>query len=102
MHEGHEHESWAVTKAAKQAAFKLKIKEFKAAKHSGPEIKKTGNKLKPDGGKKNLSLAKIFTSSLTTKAQMSDAEAVDIINSVIRENIDNDNDNDSSKDQIQN
>ena len=29
---------------------------------------------------------------------MSDAEAVDIINSVIRENIDNDNDNDSSKD----
>ena len=38
MPESHEHESWAVTKAAKQAAFKLKMKEFKATKLSGPEI----------------------------------------------------------------
>ena len=33
---GHEHEIWAATKAAKQAAFKLMMKEFKAMKLSGP------------------------------------------------------------------
>ena len=98
MPEGHEHESWAVAKAVKQAAFKLKMKEFKSAKCSGPEIEKTGNKLKSDGVKKNLSLAKSFTSALTTKAQMYNAEAADIINSVMKENIDDDDDNDSSKD----
>ena len=84
MPEGHEHESWAVIKAVKQAALKLKIKEFKAAKRSGPEIEKTGKKLKSYGGKNNLSLAKIFAITLTTKAQMSDVEAVDIINSVMK------------------
>ena len=94
MPEGHEHESWAATKAEKQAALKLKMKEFKAAKCSGPEIKNTGKKLKSDSRKKNLSLVKIFASALTTKAQMSDAEAVDIINSVMKENIDNDDNND--------
>ena len=68
MPEGHEHERWAVTKAATQAAFKLKMKEFKAAKHSGPEIENTGKKSKSDGGKKNTSLAKRFASALTTKS----------------------------------
>ena len=43
MPEGHYNESWAVTNAAKHAAFKLIIKEFKNAKRSGPEIEKTGN-----------------------------------------------------------
>ena len=80
MSEGHEHKIWAATKAAKQASFKLNIKEFKDAKRSGPEIENTGKKLKSDGGKKNMSLAKSFASALTTKAQMSDAEAADIIN----------------------
>ena len=97
MHKGHEHESWAATKATKQATFKLRMKEFKAEKCSGPEIEKTINKLKSDGGKKNLSLVKIFASALTTKAQMSDAEAADIVNLVMKENIDKDDDNESSK-----
>ena len=98
MPEIHEHESWAVTKAAKQNAFKIKMKEFKAAKRRGPEFKNNREKLISDGGKKNLSLAKSFSSALTTKAQMSDAEAADIVNSVMKENIDNDDDNNSSKD----
>ena len=97
MHDGYEHESWAVTKAAKQAAFKLNMKEFKTAKRSGPEIENTGKKLKSDGGKENLSLAKSVASTLTTRAQLSDADATDIINSVTKESIDDDNDNDSSK-----
>ena len=97
MPEGHEHESWAVTKATKQAAFKLNMKEFKDAKRSSPEIENTGKKLNPDGRKNNVSLAKIFDSALTTKAQMSDAEAADIVNLVMKENIDIDNDNESSK-----
>ena len=75
------------------------MKEFKAAKRSGPEIENTGKKVKSDVGKKNLILAKSFASDLTTKAQMSDEEAADIVNSVMKENIgDNDDDNDSSKD----
>ena len=74
------------------------MKEFKAANRSGPEIEKTGNKLKSDGGKKNLILARSFANTLTTKAQMSDTEAADVINSVMKENIDNDDNNDSSKD----
>ena len=74
------------------------MKDFKAAKRSGPLIENTGNKLNYDGGKKNLSLAKSFARDLTTKAQMSDAETADIINSVTKENIDDDNNNDSSKD----
>ena len=82
--EGHEHESWAFPKAAKHAAFKLNMKEFKAVKRSGPEIENTGKKLKSDGRKKNLSLAKSFAGALTTKAQMSDTEAADIINSVMK------------------
>ena len=97
MPEGHEHERWAVTKSAKQAALKLNMKEFKAAKRSGPEIENTGKKLKSGGGKKNMSIAKIFASALTTKDQMPDAEAADIINSVMKKNIDDDDDNDSSK-----
>ena len=72
------------------------MKDFKTAKRSGPEIKKTGKKLKSNGGKNNMSLAKIFASALTTKAQMSDAEAADIINSAMKENIDDDDDNDDS------
>ena len=95
--EGHDHEIWAITKAAKQAAFKLRMKEFKAAKRSGPDIENTGKKLKYDSGKKNLILAKSFASALTIKAQMSDAEAADIVNSVMKENIDDDDDKDSSK-----
>ena len=75
------------------------MKYFKAEKCSGSEIEKTRNKLKSDGGKKNLSLAKSFTSALTTKYQMSDAEAADIVNSVMKENIgDDDDNNDSSRD----
>ena len=97
MPEGHDDEIWAVTKAEKQAAFKLNMKELKAAKHSGPEIENTGKKFNSDGGKKNLSLAKSFASALATKAQMSDAEAADIVNSVMKENIDNDDHNNSSK-----
>ena len=84
MPDGHEHEIWAATKAAKQAAFKLNMKEFKAAKHGSPEIEKTGKKSNSDGQKKNMSLAKSFASALTTKSQMSDAEAADIINSVMK------------------
>ena len=84
MPEGHEHESWAVTNSAKQAAFKLKMKELKAAKYSGPEIEKNRKKLKSDGKKKILGLAKIFDSALTTRYQMSEAEAADIINSVMK------------------
>ena len=95
MPKGHEHESWAVTKAAKQAALKPNMKEFKAAKRSGSKIEKTGKKLKSDGRKNNLSS---FASTFTTKAQMFDAEAADIINSVMKENIGDDDDNDSSKD----
>ena len=74
------------------------MKEFKAVKRSGPEIEKTGKKLKSDRRKNNLSLAKSFVSALTTKAQISNAEAADIINSVMKENIDNNDDNCSSKD----
>ena len=96
--EGHEHESWSATKSAKKAAFKLKMKEFKAAKCSGPEIKNTGKKLKSDGGKKNPSPAKSFASAPTTKAQMSDAEAADVVNSVMKENIDDNDNNDLSND----
>ena len=44
-----------------------------------------------------MSLAKRFDSALTTKDLMSDAEAVGIINSVMKENIDDNNNNDSSK-----
>ena len=84
MPEGHDHEICAVTKAAKQAAFKLRMKEFKTEKHSDPEIENTGNKLNSDGGMNNLSLAKGFTSALTTKYQMSDAEAADIVRSVMK------------------
>ena len=84
MPEGHEHGSWAVTKAAKQAAFKPNMKDVKAAKSSRPEIEKTGKKLNSDGRKKNLGLAKSIANALTTKAQMSDAEAADIINSVMK------------------
>ena len=84
MPEVHDHESWVVTKAAKQVAFKLRMKEFKAAKRSGPDIENTGKKLKYDGGKNNLILAKSFASALTTKAQMSDAESADIVNSVMK------------------
>ena len=73
------------------------MKEFKASKRSGPEIENTGKKLNSDGRKKNTNLAKIFASALTTKAKMSDAEAADIINSVMKENIENNGDNDSSK-----
>ena len=73
------------------------MKEFKTAKRIGPEIENTGKKLNSDGGKKNMSLAKIFARALTTKAQMSDTEAADIVNSVMKENIDNDDHNDSSK-----
>ena len=73
------------------------MKDSKAAKRSGPEIEKTGKKLKSDGGKKNQSLAKSFASALATKAQMSDEEAADIVNSVMKENIDNDDHNNSSK-----
>ena len=58
----------------------------------------TGKKLKSNGRKNNLGLAKSFASDLTTKAQMYDAEAADIVNSVMRENIDDDDHNDSSKD----
>ena len=50
MPEDHDHERCAVTKATKQAAFKLRMKEFKAAKRSGPEIEKTRKKVKYDGG----------------------------------------------------
>ena len=71
------------------------MKEFKAAKRSGSKIEKTGKKLKSDGRKNNLSS---FASTFTTKAQMFDAEAADIINSVMKENIGDDDDNDSSKD----
>ena len=74
------------------------MKDSKAAKRSGPEIEKTGKKLKSDGGKKNPSLAKSFASALTTKAQMSDAEATDVVNSATKENIDDNGNNDSSKD----
>ena len=99
MPEVYYHESWAITKAAKQAALKLRMKEFKAAKRSGPEIENTEKKVKSDVGKKNLILAKSFAIDLTTKAQMSDEEAADIVNSVMKENIgDNDDDNDPSKD----
>ena len=74
------------------------MKEFKAAKRSCPEIEKTGKDVNSDGGKKNLSLAKSFASAFTIKAQILDAEAADIVNSVMKENIgSNDNDNDSSK-----
>ena len=38
MPEGHDHEIWTVTKAAKHVAFKLRIKEVKSQKRSGPEI----------------------------------------------------------------
>ena len=102
MPEGHKDESWVVTRAAKHAAFKLDMREFKAAKLSGPEIKNTGQKLKSDGGKKNLSLAKSFARALTTKSQMSDTEAADIINSVMKKYIDDDDNNDSSKYQVRN
>ena len=61
------------------------MKEFKIAKRSGPEIEKTGNRLKSDGGKKNMSLAKRFASALSTKAQMSDEKSTDIVNSVMKE-----------------
>ena len=72
------------------------MKYFKAEKRSGPEIEKTRKKVKSDGVKKNLSLAKIFTSALTTKYKMSDAKAADIVNSVMKENIgDDDDDNES-------
>ena len=99
MPEGHDHESWAITKSSKQAAFKLIMKYFKAAKRSGPEFKKTGKKVKFDGRKKNLSLAKRLASALTAKAQIHNAEAANIFNSVMKEKIDDDNDdNDSSKD----
>ena len=94
MPEGHDHESLAVTKAAKQSSFKLRMKEFKAEKRSGPEIENTGKKVKSDGRKKNLSLAKSFASNLTTKSQISDTEAADIVNSVMKENIGDNNDND--------
>ena len=93
MPEGNDNESWALTKAVKQAAFKLRMKEFKAAKHICLETENTGKKLKSDGGKKNLSLAKSFSSPLSIKAQMSDAEAADIVNSVMKENIYDDNNN---------
>ena len=73
------------------------MKEFKAMKLSGPKIEKTGKKLKSDGWKKNLGLAKSFASALTTKSQMSNAEDADIVNSVMKENIEDDDDNDSSK-----
>ena len=61
------------------------MKELKAVKRSSPEIENTGKKFKSDGGKKNMSLAKSFASALTTKAQMSDAEVADIINSFMKE-----------------
>ena len=74
------------------------MKEFKAEKSSSPEIEKTGKKQKSDGRKKSLTLAKSFASTLTIKAQIFDAEDADIVNSVIKENIYDDDNNDSSKD----
>ena len=59
------------------------MKDFKDAKHSVPEIENIGKKLKFDGGKKNMSLAKNFVSAFTTKSQMSDAEAAYIVNLVM-------------------
>ena len=97
MPEVHNKESRAVTKAATQAAFQLRMKEFKTAHRSGPEIEKTGKKLKSDGRNNNLSLAKSSANALTTKSPMSDAEAADIVNSVTKENIDYNDHNESSK-----
>ena len=45
-----------------------------------------------------MDLDKSFSSALTTKSQMSDAEAADVVNSATKENIDDNGNNDSSKD----
>ena len=73
------------------------MKEFKATKQTGPELESTGKKLESDDGNKNMSPAKSFARALTSKAQLSNAEAAGIINSVINKKIDDDDNYDSSK-----
>ena len=86
MPEDHDHETWAKEKAAKDEAFKQRLKDKKAAGKRKPEEKGDGN-LKKKGGKKpkgdHLALSKSFMSSLTTQMQVGDEEAKALVDNAM-------------------
>ena len=95
----HNHESWAANKLQKAAAWKEKLAARKAAKHDAPkEPKDNDSKKKSKSGKQKLGLAKSFKTALTTKSQMGDHEANDLVDTVMgafpndSESSDNDSD----------
>ena len=49
MPDGHDNDTWAVERAARATAFKLKMQEIKAAKRTAPHTKQPGKKSKYGG-----------------------------------------------------
>ena len=85
MPEGHDHDEWAKEKAAKDEAYKQRIKEKRAAGKRKSEDK-TDDKPKKKGGKQKgdrLALAKSFVSSLTTQMQVGDDEAKALVDNAM-------------------
>ena len=81
MSEDHNHESWAANKLEKITAWKAKLVARKAAKRDAPNDNDSKKKSKSGGQK--LGLAKSFRTALTTKAQMGDLEATDLVETVM-------------------
>ena len=77
MPEDHDHESWAANKLEKVTAWKVKLVARKAAKRNAPN--ENDSKKKSKSGGQKLGLAKSFRTALTTKAQMGDLEATDLV-----------------------
>ena len=96
MPNDHNHESWAANKLEKASAWKEKLAARKAAKRDAP--KDNDSKKKSKSGKQKLGLAKSFKTALTTKSQMGDLEANDLVDTVMgafpsdSENSENDSD----------
>ena len=81
MPKDHHHESRAANKLEKTTAWKLKLLARKSAKRDAPND--NDSKKKSKSGNQKLGLAKSFRTALTTKAQMGDLEANDLVETVI-------------------
>ena len=81
MSNDHNHESWAANKLEKTTAWKVKLAARKATKRDAPKDNDSKNKSK--SGNQKLGLAKSFRTALTTKSQMRDLDANDLVETVM-------------------